>query len=489
MKETWFLFCHLFDVSLVFKMIINDAVTTIVIVGAGFSGSLVATHLLRSANRPLLIQLIDRYDHLGKGVAYSTNTKSHLLNVPVGKMSAFPDDPNHLMRWLQDYRHELKSLLPDNFNEDTFIPRQVYGLYIQSILAEAEGSASTDVKLERLTDEVVAIQANNEGGLIFLKSQRTLKANKIVLALGNCPAPAPLLSSGDALTTTQPSYLKNAFSLDVLAEIEPDARILFIGTGLMMVDMVMSLWERQHRGKLYAVSRRGLCPLTHQSTQTYPPFLTPETAPKTVRGLWRCIRQEVDIAREQGYDWRAVIDSLRPVTQAIWQQLPAIEQQRFLRHGTAYWEVHRHRMAPEIWETVQTILNSGQLMITAGRIRNCQVTPTGVAVTVHLRRTQSNRIFEVDWIVNCAGIGFDYRQSQQLLINSLQTQGLIRPNAMGLGLDTTADGAILDAQENVSNFLYTLGSPRKGDLWETTAVRELREQAQTLAITLRDSIE
>nr|WP_202895731.1 FAD/NAD(P)-binding protein [Iningainema tapete] len=472
-------------------MTAHPSTTTVAIIGAGFSGSLVAAHLLKTANRPLLIKLIERSHEIGKGVAYSTNTNSHLLNVSAGKMSAFPDDPGHLLRWLHYNRNELAVYLPKDLNASSFIPRQIYGLYIQSILEEAEATASSNVRLERVIDEVVAVEPQAKQAIVSLRSSRTFVADKIVLAVGNASTPPPLSPppTSQSNDRTNNSYLRHAWSIDALKELEPDAPVLLIGTGLTMVDMVVALHERNHRGKIHAVSRRGLKPLPHQSTKPYPAFLTPDTAPKTIRGLLRRIRSEVQTAEAQGYDWRSVIDSLRPITQQLWQQLPRVEQQRFLRHATPYWDVHRHRIAPEIGKIIQAMLDSGQLTITSGRIQDYQTVSDGVAVTVRRRQTTMNWVLQVSRVVNCTGVHADYRRSPQpLIIASLLDQGLIRPNEIGLGMDTAADGVVFDAQGNRSTLLYTLGTPRKGNLFETIAVPELREQAQALAATLLQSL-
>lgn len=96
------------------------------------------------------------------------------------------------------------------------------------------------------------------------------------MALGNAPATpfSQALDSSDR-------FLREAWSLDALSELELDAPVLLIGTGLTMMDMVVSLYEQKHRGKIYAVSRRGLLPIKHQATLPYPPFLSVETAPET----------------------------------------------------------------------------------------------------------------------------------------------------------------------------------------------------------------
>jgi uncharacterized NAD(P)/FAD-binding protein YdhS len=70
---------------------------TIAIIGGGFSGSLVAVNLLHSATMPLSIKLIERSAEVGRGLAYGTQVDSHLLNVPAGQMSAFPNEPTHFL--------------------------------------------------------------------------------------------------------------------------------------------------------------------------------------------------------------------------------------------------------------------------------------------------------------------------------------------------------------------------------------------------------
>ena len=159
-----------------------------------------------------------------------------------------------------------------------------------------------------------------------------------------------------------------------------------------------------------------------------------------------------------------------------------------LRHAAPYWDVHRHRIAPEIGQIVQNFLVSGQLETFAGRIRRYEVSGDRVAVTIQLRKTNDKKVLEVSRILSCTGINIDYRRSQQVLIKNLREQGLIRPNNLGLGLDTTTEGILLDQQGHPSHFLYTLGTPRKGDLWETIAVPELRGQAQALAETILHSL-
>jgi len=250
-QMNYLFFCsELRNVGPMVSILISDSPTIIAIVGAGFSGSLIAAQLLKTATRPLLIKLIERSQEIGQGIAYGTQTTGHLLNVSAGKMSAFPDNPTHLLRWLNYNQNALAPFIVPNFNASSFIPRRVFGLYIQSILEEAEATASSNVRLERVIDEVVVVEPLEKRAIISLRSSKIFEADKIVLAVGNAPA-----SISESERDDQP-YLHNAWSISALDGLDVDAPVLLIGTGLTMVDMIVSLHERKHRGKIYAVSRR-----------------------------------------------------------------------------------------------------------------------------------------------------------------------------------------------------------------------------------------
>ncbi|WP_341526050.1 FAD/NAD(P)-binding protein [Nostoc sp. UHCC 0302] len=445
---------------------------TIAIIGGGFSGSLVAANLLRNATMPLSIKLIERSPQVGRGVAYGTQVDGHLLNVPAGKMSAFPDEPNHFLTWL--HRNGYLEV-----TAASFVPRRIYGDYVQATLKEAEVNASPDVQLERIRDEAIAIETTNNITKVHLSSGERLFVQKAVLALGNSPATLP-----EPLAVLESHHIKDAWSPDAIANLNSEDAVLLVGTGLTMVDVVVALHQQGFQGQIHAVSRHGLMPLRHQSTTPYPAFIDVETAPKTARGLLHLVRQELRLVE----DWRAVIDAIRPVTQALWQALPIKEQKRFLRHVKAYWEVHRHRIAQDIAQILDEAMESGQMMNYAGRIHSCREFDNGVDVTIRERGTQADIVLQVKRIVNCTGANCNYRRLQHPLIASLQEQRLIRSNLLGMGIDTAPSGALIDADGNTSEMLYTLGTPRKGNLWETTAVPEIRVQAADLAQELLKSI-
>ena len=132
-----------------------SAKRTIAIVGAGFCGTTVAVNLLRaspaSVGRILLVERVER--QIG-GVAYSTTSGSHTLNVPAGRMSAFEDDPDDFLRFVRASDPSLTG--------GSFVPRRTYGEYLAARLDEAR--RASDLPLVRVAGDVVAIAEDARRG-------------------------------------------------------------------------------------------------------------------------------------------------------------------------------------------------------------------------------------------------------------------------------------------------------------------------------------
>ena len=450
------------------------------IVGAGFAGSLTATQLLRQATDPLEILLVERRVPFGPGRAFANTLPCHLLNVPVAWMSAYPDDPDHLARWLKSHSGGGTEI---SAAEHAFIPRATYGAYIAWTLAEAENRSRAT--LRRGTGEVVAIQRSGTGATLRFQDGAATEAAHVVLAVGNPPPNDP--PEVESLRASA-RYAPDPWSEDALSGIEPDDPVVTIGSNLTMVDVALTLHHRGHRGTLLAVSTHGLLPTTHAALP--PPEWTSHHngGEKGPRPLMRAIRHEVATATSEGFDWRSVVDALRPRLQAIWSSWPETQRHRFLRHARPYWEVHRHRMAPENAATIEEWLRGGRLRVIAGRITAARETPKGLAIDVRRRGRSLTETLRAARLVNCTGPGMDLRRSGDPLMRDLFARGLARPGPLGIGIDADSRGALLDAAGDASPVLSTLGPPLKGLYWETTAVREIRVQAETLAHRLRGDL-
>jgi uncharacterized NAD(P)/FAD-binding protein YdhS len=249
---------------------------------------------------------------------------------------------------------------------------------------------------------------------------------------------------------------------------------------LTSIDVALALKSQGFAGHIHMLSRRGLLPQPHRPKTQWPQFWN-EQSPRTARGLLRLVRNELRAAADAGVDWRSVIDALRPVTQQIWQSLSLDERRRFLRHLRPYWDANRHRMAAEIGDTIHALLRDGQATLHAGRVSNYREFRDRAEVSFRDRKTHTKCVLRVDRVINCAGPETDCRRMDAPLIKRLLAQRIARPDALFLGLDMDANGALIDSTGTPSRLIYAIGPARKGLLWETTAVPEIREQAHQLA--------
>jgi len=452
---------------------IGDPLSTFsfAIIGGGFAGATLAAQLLRNSGGRVSVALVEKGTKLGRGVAYGTQCADHLLNVRARNMSAYADDMGHFLRWAQsNYDPRVKP--------DDYLPRQVYGRYVASLLQqEIELHPG---QLEHLKEEAVSIAQMGDKAEVRLRSGKTLLATKVVLALGNFPPGDPRLPG---MTADCRRYVSDPWATGALTDVAQDRKVLLVGSGLTSVDIAVALCKQGFRGTVHTLSRRGLLPQSHRATNPWPPFWN-EKSPRTTRGLLRLMRTQVESAEAQGSGWRAVIDSLRPFTQEIWRSLPRNERRRFLRHARPYWEVHRHRVAPEIGSLLAAQMSNGKIETHAGRVAKYYEDHNGVAVTYRDRKTGELVSLRVDRVINCTGPEVDCRKINNPLLTDLLRQKLVRPDPLFMGLDTSDYGAVLDARGEPSDFLYAVGPSRKGSLWESTAVPEIRDQAAELAALL-----
>ena len=445
---------------------------SIAIVGAGFSGTMVAVHLLRRTPPQTRITLIERSGAFGPGLAYGADQGAALLNAPVGRMSAFEDQPLDFHAWLQ--RH-----LEDTPSADAFVPRHLYGGYLRHALAR-ELRSPGQRRIVLLRDTVSSIEQTFGECVLRLASGATVRADAAVLAIGN-PPPTPVAELGTIWNEPE-LYCGAPWSVDAFDGIRPDQAVLLVGTGLTMVDAATALLDRGHAGPIHAVSRRGLLPRGHTTT---PPGAAPELTPLPP-GLIALGRHLRHIVRTQAPDvpWQRVIDALRPSTSELWQALSIEERGRFLRHLRPWWEVHRHRMPPALAERIDTARASGQLRIAAARITGCTRACDGVHVHLRPRRGTATSTLPVARVVNCTGPATDVVRIGNPLMRSLLAAGLVRSDPLGLGLDVAASGALRGRYGTISSSLFAIGPLTKGLCWEMTAVPELRRQCERLAAHL-----
>jgi uncharacterized NAD(P)/FAD-binding protein YdhS len=366
---------------------------------------------------------------------------------------------------------------------EDFLPRSLYGEYLQTRLRDAERNATDGTWLESVSGTATSLTCLHGGPRygVQLADGRTLLADEVVLALGNPPSPA-LPGSQDLRGGAQ--YIADPWSAPV--HFRAGERVLVVGTGLTMADVVIAgLSSARSDVHVHAISRHGLVPpsqaaLRHGHVQIETRRLI-QAASFSTRALFRAVRELVRDTARAGADWRDVINHLRNLAPQLWQRMPLRERQRFLRHLRPYWDIHRHRLPRQTRGEIDNLRQQRRLSVHAGRILALQVTGDKVRVTWRPRGTRAHASLLVDRVINCTGPNYDPRRSPDPLLISLLSQGLVVPDALGLGLRTSAYGALLDAKGRCVPGLYYIGPMLRPDHWETTAVQELRDHAARLA--------
>lgn len=440
-------------------------VNRVAIVGAGFSGALQAINLLRHDGPSAM--LIERRGDAGRGVAYSAAHPSHLLNVRAANMSAFPDEPDHFVRWLAANRPDLSG----------FVPRIVYGDYLRDLLDDAKRRAGDRLGLIR--GDAVDLAMDGDTVRLRLADGGTIEADRAILAAGNLPP----LEPPEIATAGLPAdlYAPDPWTGDLATGLSDDDTVLAIGSGLTMVDVALLLEAKGFRGRIVAMSRRGLAPRAHVE-QPYRPLGYPERPPLDPVALLRFVRE----AAADG-EWRAAVDGLRPHTQDIWLGASDTGRSRFLRHLRPWWDVHRHRLAPEVASRIAEMQARGQLSIVAGKLSSVERESTHARVRWRPRGDDRIEALAVRRIVNCSGpMGNLDRATDPLLLN-LRKAGLIRADRHRLGIEVNAAAETIGANGLANPRLLALGPMTRGAFWEIVAVPDIRTQTWSVARKLANA--
>ena len=438
---------------------------TIAVIGGGVSGALTAYHLsLQHTHAQILV--IEPRPELGLGLAYSTPSLRHLLNVPAGKISALPHVPDHFLNWL-------RQTFDDQATPGTFAPRAVFGRYIHSLI-------KTTRRMTQLRSSVTEFTPCGDGAVLTLADGASVWADVTVLATGNFdPAALPGIEP-DVLDTG--SYCHNAWLPQTYEGLSRDAPVTLIGSGLTAVDVLLRLRELGHHGIITAVSRHGIFPVRHADYTPATTSAIPEGTPATCIAYLRALRAAV----ASGVDWRAAIDSVRSCTNPLWLALPLQEQQRFRRHLYRRWDILRHRMAPPIADLIEAERAAGTLVLREGHLIGVAMQEDHAAVMIHT--SDGKQRIRAARVVNCTGPSMNYRRVESPLLQNLFAHGIATAGPLGGGFNTSEAGALINADGLASPMLFNLGPGRLGTLLESIAIPEIREQAVAVAALIAEKL-
>ena len=381
-------------------------------------------------------------------------------------MSAFADRPDHLFTWLRKQGIGSGAGCP---TELCFIPRSTYGDYISDLVGQTLASGV----VRSVRDLCVDVVESADSVALRLGSGREIVADRVILATGHDAKPGP-----NGVVAAQPW---TDGSLDGLPT---DAPILIVGSGLTMVDMAVSLDRGGHRGPITVVSRRGLLSSAHRLAA--PRQISAEAVPfgAQVSALLAWLRGLVARMSADGADWRSAVDALRPHTQRLWRSMSEDQKRRFLRHARVYWDIHRHRMAPEVERRIMGLRSSGRLTILAGRVLSAVQRDEGVHARIARRGASAVEDHCFARVLDCTGLPDKPNRSANPLIRALLPRGAARVDPLGIGLDVAEDLALIDARGHASQRVQAIGPLARASVWECISIPDIRLQCQEIAQAL-----
>ena len=456
----------------------------ILIIGGGLSGTMLAVQLLRLPGQRRIL-IIEPRAELGRGEAYSAVELGHTLNGNAARMSVDPDNPDDLTQWLT--AHIAAGGWPESAEQNVpiselFPPRGLFGVYVQQRLAEARVvGARHGSTVEHVRAEVVDLQTDADSVQLTLNDGQHLNGAFAVLATGMFPA---------ARTPQKDSSGLNAAALDpwdvaAMRQLDPQSTVLIIGSGLTMVDAVVSLEQAGHRGPIDVFSRHGLLPHVRRQPPAWVDFLAQDPGIRTPRQLLHELRRHCLDAIAQGIDWQAPLDTVRAHIGRLWSQATDVQRRQFVRHVRPWWESHHHRSPPLSAALVERLHNAGRLRIQAASFKGLEPsTQQGVSIRIRPRGESETRVVHGAALINSSGIEYDWRRVARPLPQQLLARGLVRPGPLALGITAAVDGAVLNAEGQVASRLFGMGPPLRGMWWESTAVTDVALQAKALAARL-----
>ena len=451
--------------------------TQITIIGGGFCGIMTAVHLLQDHRAAFDLHIVNKGNPLAKGVAYNPHTPGLLLNVPNGKISAFDDQPDHFADWLVNDKPQLTGM--SNLG-DMFATRQQYGRYLAGVWSGALNNMPADVTVTTYDDEAYDIAKDGDRFRVFLRQHEAITTDLLVLATGNV---VPQLPKGLKALANSKRYFGNPWRKDSIENLDPKADVLIAGNGLTMVDTVIGMVEKGFNGKIYTVSPNGY--QLKPSTETKPAYrgADPKQLMKNSPSLLNIVKY---LNKHRKKAWHAdqsffkVIDDLRPYNQQIWRSLSIAEKKQFAKHFATMWNTARHRLPVSMFDLMQKLQTEKRLVTLKGQITTVIETNNKALVTVNC--SGETKIIGVQRVINCTGPGSDLKLSPNELLRNISTNGLICPDALGMGINADQEnGMVINAGGELIPNLFVVGTNLKGTLFESTAVPELRAQAEKLS--------
>jgi uncharacterized NAD(P)/FAD-binding protein YdhS len=495
---------------------------TVVVVGGGASAVAFVASVLegmteRRAGPRLTVYIIEKRPGCGRGLAYSRDFDSNILNTRAGSITLFPNKPGHFYQWLIRNRE----LWEDDFpglvlNQEAFVPRSLFGIYLEDVMCGLTKKAiEVGCKLISVQGEAKSINYGHDGRIVVATDTSiAFQCDHVVLSCGN------LGTKEYGEFSDNKNFFRSPYPVKRLAHrIDGDARVGILGSRLSAIDAIIALTDCGHRGPIAVHSRSGFLP-TVRGTQTryQPTILTRERIESHIaqHGYVRLeefiawTRQEMTAAGEVGADldlgslqpptdiakflaneievaahpriWQAVLYSTNNVIDLVWSAMPDADRAQFWPHISA-WMAYRVSIPVENARKLLALVRSGQLTFVTGGTRIRQ-SPDGLMIETE--RYEARDVHHYGAIIVATGTPRDAGQLDSDLIENILAHGLGRAHPYG-GLVVDPDsGCLINSAGREDSRITVLGELTSGTFFFTSVLEINARHAQNrAAIVLR----
>jgi uncharacterized NAD(P)/FAD-binding protein YdhS len=478
---------------------------SITIVGGGAAAvSLLYYYLQQSdqhADLPRVVYLFEGRHPFGTGAAYDLDYSTNLLNTKAGSFTPFHDKPGAFYQWLhtkKDIWHKLYGERP--FDEHTYLPRAVFGMYLQECLEDlVRQAANRQIEVVRIGAQVTRAVRSRHGYILHAGYGLRLNTDYVFMCCGTLPAKIPprLLATSGFVPSPYPVT-------SLTRKIAKGASVAIVGSRLSCIDAVIGLIEQGHTGKIVMHSRSGYFPCVRGTQGRIQPQLlgfADSLPPTSLAALVDLFAAEVAIQGGEPFDfssvhpprdlkdflrkeialaasdriWQAVLYSTNGTIEKIWSSLDEKAKAEFMDRYFSAFMAYRVSIPVENAEKILSFLDSGQLDFIPGNFDIAVSDEGKLSVVSH---ESKNVKFDYDYVVNATGSPRDVRQIDSQLIESMLQQGIAAPHRHG-GINVNVNTyQVIDRDGQADSCLYALGELTNGAFFFTSALEIISRHAR-----------
>lgn len=460
---------------------------SVAVIGCGFSGLMTGVHLIRQVRVPFRLYMVDAGCSFGKGVAYRPSSERFLMNVTACKMSAFGDRPGHFCDWLSGLPEF--SGIERNILENSFISRYHYGMYLESVWAEASAPEHKNNAIIFRIEKKAGILSIDENRVrVTLDDGEWITADYCILATGNQLPDNPIIKTRDFYSGS--TYYRDPWCPSAMQNVSQTLPVLIIGNGLTMADTLIGLMEQGFTRTVFSISRHSECLLPQQNNHLVIQSLEEKLASiNTLRDILILVNRYKKTSKGLGLTAEPLMETLRPHITGIWRNFNQRDKSRFLYLLSRKWDNARHRIPLSVFMQLTMLRKEGKWVSLSGTLTDIRNYNETVEVTYRDSRSQRTERIIVSRVINCTGPGRDTVSGKNKLLRNCIQNGILSQDHFRLGLEADP-GTLqtLDCKGNRNHNIFAVGPLLKGIFYESTAVREIREQTRFVATWIADHI-